>query len=491
MGDQPITRAEFSVLNVVAKALLDQLTAANVNNHNYNNRNYNNIKNQNRTCEPNRVCGRNNQIIEDSNFSKVEKTDLEEIMSNHRKKLQILREQATSAKSIENDPKALKAKVDEDEVKLEGENLRQQGGLSANTPQAEKHKEVQGISEVSSQTPICDSQMVNSTSITTNHENAKELISSRYPLNPRPKSPSVTDTSSFLFDPFMSVDDETKEWQGADTFDADPISKINTEIDKPTLLDKQIPTKAISVPAQSVLLSFNGLICFDPGGSLSSLFPHVSISLSCPPRVPRPGENHISFDIDTLKSLQTVEPIFNGSDLKANLYSFSMTQNVFQLLEKMPKCCVPVWKDIGRRYKCFELPVLISELNCQHYFLAMGNLFESLSLNTFNVSAQSVSLSSDNHRSFNPDISLLFVFLPISISFPCPLYSMLEESLLVGNKEMDDVVIQSVVLQKDYDTITLSCLNKHCHFYNLKGIEFENILGDSWLNVLERHGYFC
>ena len=233
------------------------------------------------------------------------------------------------------------------------------GGLSANTAQVEKHKEVQGISEVSCQTPICESQIVNSTSITTNQENPKELISSLYPLNPRPKSPSFTDTSSFLFDPLMSGDDETEESQGADTFDADPISEINKEIDKPTPLDKQIPTKAfspfdlqhlgevkfqslspktISVPAQSILLSFNGLICFDPGGSLSSLFSHVSISLSCPPRVSLSVENHISFDIDTLKYLQTVEPIFNGNGLKANLYSFSMMQNVVQLFEKMPEC---------------------------------------------------------------------------------------------------------------------------------------------------------
>jgi len=44
----------------------------------------------------------------------------------------------------------------------------------------------------------------------------------------------------------MSVDDETEESQCANTFDAGPISEINTEIDKPTLLDKQIPTKAFS-----------------------------------------------------------------------------------------------------------------------------------------------------------------------------------------------------------------------------------------------------
>ena len=113
-------------------------------------------------------------------------------------------------------------------VKISGN----RGGLSANTAQVEKHKEVQGIFEVSSQTPICESHIVNSTSITTNQENPKELISSLYPLNPRPKSPSFTDTSSFLFDPLMSGDDETEESQGADTFDADPISEINKEIDQ-------------------------------------------------------------------------------------------------------------------------------------------------------------------------------------------------------------------------------------------------------------------
>jgi len=55
MGDQPVTREEFSVLNVVAKALLDQLTALtakidNINNNN--NRNNNNKNNQNKRCEP-------------------------------------------------------------------------------------------------------------------------------------------------------------------------------------------------------------------------------------------------------------------------------------------------------------------------------------------------------------------------------------------------------------------------------------------------------
>lgn len=139
------------------------------------------------------------------------------------------------------------------------------------------------------------------------------------------------------------------------------------------------------------------------------------------------------------------------------MYSFTVLQSTLQLFEEMPKCRVLVWKAISRRYRCNELKVLVPELDCQHYFLATRNLFESLSLNTFNVSAQSVSLSSDSHRSSDPDISLLFVFLPILISFPCPLCSMLEESLSVGNKEMNDVIL-FVALQKDYDTITLSCL---------------------------------
>ena len=172
MGDQLVTRAEFGGLNAVAKALLDQLTAltAKIDNINNNNRN-----NQNKRCGPISVRGRNNQIIEDSNFSKVEKTDFEEIMSNNWKKLQIIREHANSTKSIEKDQKALRAKLDEDEVKPEGENLRQQGGLSTNieAPQAEKHKEVQGIPGESSQSPICKSQVVNSTSIITNQENPR------------------------------------------------------------------------------------------------------------------------------------------------------------------------------------------------------------------------------------------------------------------------------------------------------------------------------
>ena len=96
-----MTRAELAgitaTLTMPIKTLLDQMVAltAKIDNINNNNRNYNNINNLNRRCEPIRVRGRNNQIIEDSNFSKVEKTDFEEIMSNDWKKLQILREQTT------------------------------------------------------------------------------------------------------------------------------------------------------------------------------------------------------------------------------------------------------------------------------------------------------------------------------------------------------------------------------------------------------------
>jgi hypothetical protein len=70
------------------------------------------------------------------------------------------------------------------------------------------------------------------------------------------------------------------------------------EIVKPTLFDKQIPTKAflpfdlqhlgevnfkslspntISISARSLLLSFDGIRCFDSSGSLSPLSPHFSI----------------------------------------------------------------------------------------------------------------------------------------------------------------------------------------------------------------------
>jgi hypothetical protein len=296
MGDQPVTRAEFDILHTAAKALLNQMVAltAKIGNINNNNRNYNDKNNQNRRCGPIRVRGRNNQIIEDSNFSKVEKTNFEEIMSNHWKKLQNLREHANSAKSIEKDQKALKAKLDEDEVKPEGDNLWQHGGLSANieAPQVEKHKEVQGIPRESSQSPICKSRIIDPTSIITNQENPKELISSLYPLNPCSKSPSLTNSSSFSFNPLMFCDDKTKKSQSADTIDAYPISEINMEIVKPTLLNKQIPTKAFSSYdlqrfgevkfqslshntiggiAQSVLLSFDSLRCYDPGGFLVAL----------------------------------------------------------------------------------------------------------------------------------------------------------------------------------------------------------------------------
>jgi len=90
MGDQPVTKAEFDGLTATIKVLADQMatltakvddsisnSAANNNNNNRNNEDNN----------------RNNRIIEDSSSSKVEKTDFEEKMSNHRKKLHILREQ--------------------------------------------------------------------------------------------------------------------------------------------------------------------------------------------------------------------------------------------------------------------------------------------------------------------------------------------------------------------------------------------------------------
>ena len=91
----------------------------------------------------------------------------------------------------------------------------------------------------------------------------------------------------------MFCDNETEKSQGAYTIDANTISEINVEIVKPTLLDKQIPTKAFSSydlqcfgevkfqslshntiggSAQSVLLSFDNLRCFDPGGFLLFLF---------------------------------------------------------------------------------------------------------------------------------------------------------------------------------------------------------------------------
>jgi len=83
MGDQPVTRAEFGGLTAVAKALLDQLTTltTKMDNINNNNRNYNNRINQNRRCEPIRVHDGNNLISSD--LCSIEKTDFDEIMSNH------------------------------------------------------------------------------------------------------------------------------------------------------------------------------------------------------------------------------------------------------------------------------------------------------------------------------------------------------------------------------------------------------------------------
>ena len=86
-----MTRLELAgitaTLTTTIKALSDQMAAMtakidniNINNRNdNNNRNYNNRNNQNRGGEPIRVRGENNRIID-------------EIMSNHWKKLQILRE---------------------------------------------------------------------------------------------------------------------------------------------------------------------------------------------------------------------------------------------------------------------------------------------------------------------------------------------------------------------------------------------------------------
>lgn len=52
--------------------------------------------------------GRNNRIVEDSSSLKIEKTDFEEKISNHLKKLQILQEHVNSVKSIEKDHKSRK-----------------------------------------------------------------------------------------------------------------------------------------------------------------------------------------------------------------------------------------------------------------------------------------------------------------------------------------------------------------------------------------------
>jgi len=133
MGDQQVTKADFDGLAATMKTLADQMAAlsttttaqittltakidniniSNRNNNirNNNNRKYNNRNNQNRGGEPIRVRGENNRIIEDSSSSTVEKNDFDEIMSNHWKKLQILREQVNSAKSIEKD-QALKSEI--------------------------------------------------------------------------------------------------------------------------------------------------------------------------------------------------------------------------------------------------------------------------------------------------------------------------------------------------------------------------------------------
>jgi len=102
MGDQAVKK--IAVLTAAIKALSYHMASLIVKVDDINN---NNNKNQNKRCGPISVRrGRNNRIIEDSSSSKVEKIDFEEKMSNYWKKLQILREQAYSAKSIEKDQKA-------------------------------------------------------------------------------------------------------------------------------------------------------------------------------------------------------------------------------------------------------------------------------------------------------------------------------------------------------------------------------------------------
>jgi len=120
-----------------------------------------------------------------------------------------------------------------------------------------------------------------------------------------------------------------------------------------------------------------------------------------PPDVTRMSSLNQTLSVTT-RGITTIQYLY--------VYLFTVLQSTLQLFKEMPKCRVHVWKAISRRYKCNELKVLVSELNCQPYFLAATNLFESLSLNTFNVSAQSVLLRFDSRRYFDPDISLLFAF---------------------------------------------------------------------------------
>jgi len=90
-------------------------------------------------------------------------------MSNHWKKLQILREQGNSTKSVKVDHKALKAKFDEDEFKPEGGVLGQQkGNLSTNNsevPQPVKCEEVHKAVEDSWQPSICKQKIPKSNQI--------------------------------------------------------------------------------------------------------------------------------------------------------------------------------------------------------------------------------------------------------------------------------------------------------------------------------------
>ena len=333
MGDQPVTRAEFDSLNTAAKALLDQMVALtakidniNTNNRNNNNHNYNNRNNQNRRCEPIRVRGENNRIIEDSSSSTVEKTDFDEIMSNHWKKLQILREQANSVKSIEKDQEA-KSKVTSEDVTIYTTHGNQAMDFEKESPSEDRRDEERPTTVKENNDEYClkvltilkeapcsyvSSTIESSISMSvppTIRKLSQQLGSSSQVFDPdsdlvvnsgsnslivsdllcsEATLKDITDHSSCLLQP----PPVSEKLQGADTTDANPISEINMEIEKPTLLDKQIPAKAFSSfvlqrlgevkfqflshntiggTAQSVLLGFNSLRCYDPGRFLVAL----------------------------------------------------------------------------------------------------------------------------------------------------------------------------------------------------------------------------
>lgn len=89
----------------------------------------------------------------------------------------------------------------------------------------------------------------------------------------------------------------------------------------------------------------------------------------------------------------------------------------------MSKCHVAVWDVISNTCMVNLLQVLAYELDCQSDFHAMRNLFvtttvrgevkfQSLSLNTFNTSAQAVSLCFDSLRCFDPGGLLSFLCFP-------------------------------------------------------------------------------